>query len=153
MRQRKDEVLGEGIEKTKRKLAMMVRPVKRVFGKVVQGVVHPAHVPFEVESQSTFGCGSGHLGPSGGFLGDHRHCGMFPSNGVSDIPQELYRFKILSTAEEIGDPGTGRAAVVEIEHRSDRIYAQTINVVLLDPEERVGQQKIVNLVAAVVEDQ
>ena len=45
------------------------------------------------------------------------------------------------------------ARVVEIQHRRDRIHAQPVDVVLLEPEQRVRQQEVADLVAAVVEDQ
>ncbi len=44
------------------------------------------------------------------------------------------------------------ARVVEIDHGRDRIHAQPVDVILLDPEQRIGDQKITHLVAAVIED-
>ena len=47
----------------------------------------------------------------------------------------------------------GFARVIEVEHRRDRIHAQTVDVILVQPEERVADQEIAHLVAAVVENQ
>ena len=44
------------------------------------------------------------------------------------------------------------AAVVEVQHRSHRVDAQSVDVVLVQPEQRVGDQEIADFVAAVIED-
>ena len=46
-----------------------------------------------------------------------------------------------------------RPAVVEIEHRGDRIDAQPVDAVAVEPEQRVGDQEVRHLDAAVVVDQ
>ena len=44
------------------------------------------------------------------------------------------------------------ARVVEVEHRGDRIDAESVDVILVEPKDGGGQQKTADLVAAVVED-
>src|SRR6185369_15252939 len=61
--------------------------------------------------------------------------------------------EVLAAAERIRHPLSRLARVIEIQHRRDRIDAQAVDVVLLEPEQRVRQQKVTDLVAAVVEDQ
>ncbi len=63
------------------------------------------------------------------------------------------RFQILAPAEVVGNPFARLPRVIEIEHRGDRVHAQAVEVILVDPEERVREQKILHFVAAVVEDQ
>ena len=53
----------------------------------------------------------------------------------------------------LGIHSPGCARVIEIEHRGDRVHAKAVDVILVDPEERVRQQKILDFVAAVVENQ
>jgi hypothetical protein len=48
---------------------------------------------------------------------------------------------------------TRLARVVEIQHRGDGVDPQAVGVVLLEPEQRVRQEEVPDLVAAVVEDQ
>src|SRR6185436_13026153 len=50
-------------------------------------------------------------------------------------------------------PLTGFAAVVEIQHGCDGVDAQSVDVKLVDPVERVRDEEIANFVAAIVEDQ
>jgi hypothetical protein len=49
--------------------------------------------------------------------------------------------------------GSRLARVVEVEHRGDGVDAQPVHVELLDPVQRVGDEEVAHLVAAVVEDQ
>ena len=53
----------------------------------------------------------------------------------------------------IGHPFAGGAAVIEIEHRGDRIDAQAVDAVPIEPEQRVGDQEVDGLGAAVIVDQ
>ena len=60
--------------------------------------------------------------------------------------------QVLASAVFVGNPLAFFAAVVEVEHRRDRIDAQAIDVVLVQPEQGVGDQEVAHFVAAVVED-
>ena len=42
----------------------------RIHVEVVQHVVHPAHIPFEIEAQTAHISRPGDHGPGGGFFGD-----------------------------------------------------------------------------------
>ena len=70
-----------------------------------------------------------------------------------ELAQEIDRLEVLAAAESIRHPLAVVARVVEIEHRGDGIHAQAVGVVLLQPEERVREQEVADLVAAVVEDE
>ncbi len=49
---REKEIFGEGIEERESKFVVFVFAVDGVVGKVFQRVVHPAHVPFEAETET-----------------------------------------------------------------------------------------------------
>ena len=53
----------------------------------------------------------------------------------------------------VGDPFSLRTAVIAIEHRCHRIHAQPVDMVFLQPVNRIGNQEVGNLGAAVVIDQ
>src|SRR5215469_4313904 len=53
VRKRQDEALAESVEQTKGKLPVVMASVNRILGEVLQGVVHPAHIPLEVDSSAT----------------------------------------------------------------------------------------------------
>ena len=50
--QRQDEVLVIGVEHGKGQLVVMEPPVDGILAEIAQGVVHPAHVPFEAEAEA-----------------------------------------------------------------------------------------------------
>ncbi len=62
--QGQDEVFVEGVEHAKGDGVVVVAPVDGVMGHIFQGVVHPAHVPFEAEAQAAQVIGPGDHGPS-----------------------------------------------------------------------------------------
>ncbi len=60
--------------------------------------------------------------------------------------------EVLPSAEFVGHPLAVFAAVVEVEHRGHGVDADPVDVVLVEPEQGVGDQEVADLVAAVVED-
>src|SRR5262245_6765198 len=51
VRQRQDEVLGEGVVQPELDLAVMIAAIDRIFADIVEGVVHPPHIPFVAEAK------------------------------------------------------------------------------------------------------
>src|ERR1700749_980244 len=72
---------------------------------------------------------------------------------VVQLAYEVYGFEVLATAVLVRNPAPLIAAVVEIEHRGHCVNTQAVNVALAQPEEGVGDEKVANLVASVVEDE
>jgi 1,4-alpha-glucan branching enzyme len=76
--------------------------------------------------------------------------------GVDDgvhLAQEVDRREVLVAAVDVGQPLAGGPRVVEVEHRCDRVDAEPVGVELVQPVERVRDQEVAHLGAAVVEDQ
>ena len=67
--------------------------------------------------------------------------------------EKIDSVQILAAAVTIGNPLARLARIVEIEHRSDRVHAQSVNVIFVQPEKRVGNQEVHHLIAAVVVNQ
>ena len=131
----------------------MMFAVDWILADVVQRVVHPAHIPFVAESESAIFDWAGHLRPCGRLF--RRRSGMRKMGeylGV-EATQEIDRIEIFPAAILVGDPAPGGPAVVQIEHRSDGIYAQAIDAVPIQPEQRVRDQEIHYFGAAVIVDQ
>ena len=66
--------------------------------------------------------------------------------------QEVDGFEIFASAEFVGDPLAFLARIIEIEHGSDGIHAQAVDVVLVEPEHRARHQEAADFIAAIVED-
>ena len=151
--QRQHEVLREGVVHAEGHLVMVVSSVDGLAPHVVQGVVHPAHVPLVAESESAGVGGPGDPGIGGRFLGEG---GDALAAGVDRLVQALQegdRLQVLAPTLDIRHPFALRAGVVPVEHRGDGIDPQAVDVVLLQPVEGVRDQVVPHLVTAVVEDQ
>ena len=66
---------------------------------------------------------------------------------------EIDGFEIFAATIAVGNPFVVLARIIEIEHGSDGVHAQSIDVIFVQPEERVGNQIVLDFVAAVVVDQ
>jgi hypothetical protein len=91
--------------------------------------------------------------PGRRLLGDGEAIRVLLAHGAVQRAKELDGLQVLATAEEIGQPFARLAAVVAVEHRGDGVHAQTVDVELLEPVERVRHQEVAHLVAPKVEDE
>ena len=150
--QRQNIVLRESVHEGEGDVPVVELPEVGVQLDVVADVVHPAHVPLEVEAQAAVVHRVGHLGPGGGLLGDHQHVRVGGEDGGVQLLEELDGLQVLLAAVDVGHPGPVLTAVVQIEHGGHRVYPQAIGVVLLQPEHGVGKQEGAHLVPAQIKD-
>ena len=66
---------------------------------------------------------------------------------------EVNGFQVFVAAILVGNPLAGLAGVVQIDHGCNGINAQAVDVIAVEPEQRVRQKEVPHLVATVVEDQ
>ena len=71
-----DKVFAEGVHHAEGELIVVVAAEVGVQRGVEQGIVHPAHVPFEVEAQPPDLRRAGDQRPCRGLLRDHQKAGM-----------------------------------------------------------------------------
>src|SRR5271166_2047416 len=69
------------------------------------------------------------------------------------MADEADRFKILSTAMDIGGPLALLAAVIAVEHGGDSIDAQPVDVKMLQPIERGGNQEALHFAPSEIVDE
>ena len=135
----------------------MVLAVHRVARHVGEHVVHPAHVPLVVEAEAAaLQVGrrrAADAGEGGGFFGEGDRLGALGADEVVHAAQEVDGFEVLASAETVGHPLAGLAAVVAVEHGGHRIHAQAVDAEALDPVQRVAAEVVAYLAAAVVVDQ
>src|SRR2546423_12157220 len=74
-------------------------------------------------------------------------------NDRVEFAYEVDGFEVLAPAVLVRNPAPGGATVIEVEHRGDGVNTESVNVALAEPEERVCDEKISDLVASVVEDE
>ena len=132
---------------------VVVAAVHRIVTNVIEHVVHPAHVPLEVEAQPAHRWRPADRRPGGRFLGVGGGAGAFRAEHFVHPAQEMHGFEIFTAPVDVGNPLAVLAAVVSVEHRGDGIHAQTVNAVLLDPVQRVADEVVEHLAPPEVVDQ
>ena len=152
VRDGQDEVLGEGVEEGEGQTVVVVLPTETVEVEVADDVVHPAHVPFEVEAEAADGGGLRNVGPRGGLFGDHHDVAPFPEDGLVEFLQERDGFEVLDAAVGVGDPLAVLAVIVEVQHGRDGVDTDAVDVVLVEPEVGVRDEEALDFRLAEVED-
>src|SRR5450830_311456 len=74
-------------------------------------------------------------------------------NGLIKFAQESDRLQVLAAAMYVRHPLAGIAAVIAVQHGGHRIHAQSIDVKMLQPFQRTGDQEAAYLMPAQVIDQ
>ena len=150
--QRANEVLGKGVHDGEREQPVVAGAPRKIGLHVVQGVVHPAHVPLVVEAQAAILRRIGHERPRGGLLGHHHHVGVVCLNSAVDLTDKRTGVQILLGTvlvelllRRIVD------AKVEVQHAGNAVHANAIHVEVLEPVQHVGDQERADLAAGEVE--
>ncbi len=86
VRERQDKVFTPGVEQTKRQRVVITSTKQWIGLKILKRVVHPSHVPFEIESQSACVNRMTNLGPGGRFLGNHHRAGTLRGASSHSTP-------------------------------------------------------------------
>ena len=115
--------------------------------------MHPAHIPFEAETQTAKIGGARDGRPGSRFFGDGEGAGKSSMDDFIHVLNEGDGWEIFAAAKFVGNPLAGFAGVIEIEHGSDGVNAETVEVIFVEPEEGVGNQIVLDFVAAVVVDE
>ncbi len=142
---RQHELLGVGVHQRERRLVVVVPPVDGLLGQVPEGVVHPPHVPLEAEAEPATVGRLRDAGPRGRLLGDHHDPGGAAVGRRVGLLQERDRLEVLAAAVDVRSPLAGLAGVVEVEHRGHGVDAQRVDVELLEPVRRVGDEEVAHL--------
>ena len=122
-------------------LAVGIWPLTEGGGKIVQCVVHPAHIPLVVEAHAVVAGGSCHLEKVGGVLG-----------GVDAGGPALVQ-AVVQAAQKVHGPLVHAAVRVAlpVQRAGDGIHTDTVAVVYVHPQGSGTVQKAAHLPAVVVE--
>ena len=125
----------------------------RVILHIAQEVVHPSHVPLEIEAQAVVLHGSRHFRPGRGLLRDEKGPVFALLIDRIQMLQELDGLQVLLAAIDIRHPLSVIFSIIQIQHGSHRVHADAVRVVHLRPVQGVGDQEILHLGTAVIVDQ
>src|SRR5215510_14018219 len=70
VRQGQDKIFVEGVEEAKSERIMVELTIERILAHVVQHIMHPAHIPFQSEPETTDRRRPRHQRPGSRFLSD-----------------------------------------------------------------------------------
>ena len=129
---------------------MVALAEQRVELHVLKEVIHPAHVPLHGESESVFldlGC---YLRPCGGFLCNHDSTLISAEQAGVHMLKELDCFKVLILTILVCDPFAVFLAVIQIQHGSNSVYAQTVDMEEFDPVKGIGHKEVLDFRTAVI---
>src|ERR1700730_13608583 len=146
-------MLVEGVNHRKGNFFLVESPMNRFAPHVEKEVVHPAHIPLQPEAEAAQVGWPGNTGPSCGFFRNGHDPGEPLITDFVKAFHEVNGVEIFTCSMDVWHPFTWFPRVVEIQHRRDRVYAQTIDMVAVQPEQTVGDQKIANFVSAVIKNQ
>ena len=127
--------------------------VLRQLGHVRERVVHPAHVPLVGEPQPALARSSRHARPDRRLFRDHDRPRPLGRDELVDALQQADRLEVLTPAVHVRDPLALLSRVISIQHRRDRIDAQSVEIPTLEPVQRAANQEVAHLVAPEVVDQ
>ena len=149
--QRANEVLGKGVHDGEREQPVVAGAPRKIGLHVVQGVVHPAHVPLVVEAQAAVLRRIGHERPCGGLLGHHHHVGVVRLHGAVDLTDKRAGVQVLlgTVLVELLLAGIVNAKV-EVQHAGHAVHANAVHVEVLEPVQHVGDQEGADLAAGEV---
>ena len=140
--QRADKVLGKGVHDGEREQAVVAGAPRKIGLHVVQGVVHPAHVPLVVEAQAAVLRRVGHERPRGGLLSHHHHVGVVGLHSAVDLADKRAGVQVLlgTVLVELLLAGIVNAKV-EVQHAGHAVHANAVHVEVLEPVQHVGNQE------------
>ncbi len=131
---------------------MMKAPMHGIVSQVGQRIVHPAHVPLEAKAQAAQIGWTRDRWPGRGLFGIGLNARLRPISGLIEAAQKRDRPQIFPAAIAVGNPFARLTRIVQIQHRSDRIHAQTVGMIAFQPEQCAAEQKTAHFMAVVVKD-
>ena len=150
--QRANKVLGKGVHDGEREQPVVAGAPREIGLHVVQGVVHPTHVPLVVEAQAAVLRRIGHERPRGGLLGHHHHVGVVRLHGAVDLADKCAGVQVLLGAVLVELLLAGIVdAKVEVQHAGYAVHANAVNVEVLEPVQHVGDQEGADLATGKIE--
>src|SRR5258708_37554591 len=95
-----------------------------IVRKVFQRVVHPAHVPFEAETEAAQISGAGDSRPGSGLFGDGEDAGEFAAGDFGHALDGINGMEILAAPALVWEPLAGFPGVVVGEDWSENGYGK-----------------------------
>src|SRR4030042_972867 len=148
----KNEILKEGIPDAEGQLVVTILPKNGVFREIVEGIVHPTHVPLHTKSEAAHISGSRPHRPGGRFFSDGLHLRMVLIDGSVKAFDEIDGVDIFPSSVLVRNPLAFLPPVIEVEHGGHGVDPQTVDMIFFEPEESAADEKGFDFVSPVIED-
>ena len=113
---RENEILRERIIERERHKIVVIGSAERVHTHISEHIVHPAHIPLEVEPKSADIRRLRNHRPRGRFFRNHKNIRVFAEKRGVQLLEERDCFEIFPAALVVRTPFAVAAVIVEIEH-------------------------------------
>ncbi len=142
MRKYQHKILTVGIQHGEGQLPVIILAEVGIAAHKADEIIHPAHIPLIIEAKSAVPGITRNHRPRRRLLCDQNRPVFASLQHCIQMLQELNRLQVLIAAIQIGNPFSVALPVIQIQHRGHRIHTNSVRMVLINPEKRVGNQEI-----------
>ena len=147
--QRQNIILTVCICHGKSHLVVIIFPIDEICAHVVQSIIHPSHVPFEVESQTSHFRRTGYQRKCTAFFCDSKSAREITSNHLIELTDEAYCIKIcIASILVIYEISLVSLAEIQIQHTGNTVHTKSVSVILFHPERSIGHQEASHFTSA-----
>ena len=114
--------------------------------------MHPSHVPLITEIQSVIFDRTSYFRPCSRLFCNHYNARISAEDQCIDMLKELDCLKVFISTIDIWNPLTVFLTIIQIQHGRNRIYTQSIYMVIFYPHQSTSDQEILNLILAVIKN-
>ena len=114
--------------------------------------MHKTQVPFKIKAQPPLIHTMRDHRVRRGFFGNHQRARYALVNDLIEFLNQSNRLNVFNPARLIGLPLSLLAAKIQMQHRGHRIHTQAIQMIVLQPKQRVIDEKTRDLFATVIKN-
>ena len=153
MRVGENKILRKSVHHGKCQLIMLAGAKQRVGRKVIERIVHIAHVPLEAEAKPADFRRHGDHGVGRRLLGNGDRPRILGQNGGVELAQKLHCGKVNVAALGVRRVLAVLSAVVEVQHRAHGVDTDAVNMVVFKKAACRGDEKRLNLRHGIVKNE
>ncbi len=102
MREGQDEIFGECVEQSKGEFIVVVVTIDWVFADIVEGVVHPPHVPLHAKTEAAKIDWARDHRPGGRLFGHYDNARVVFVSDLIELTQKGDRLQVFITTMDVG---------------------------------------------------
>ena len=132
-------ILTEAVIEGECKLSVVICSVDGIQLHIIKSIIHPSHVPLEIESETSHIHGFGNTRPGSGFFRYHEHIRIPCKYRRIEFLKELHSFVVFYAAILVGT--IFLPVIIKIEHGSNCIDSESVHMEFLYPVHCIGYKE------------